>query len=108
MPENSPRSRPRPVTYLAGFILVVAAMYWARPMLIPVALAVLLAFRLSPAVRRLQTRGLPRIPAVLLVVIAAFIVSGGIVWVITAQLAGLARDFPTYEKIARGKLEALR
>ena len=30
MPENPTRSRPQTLTYLAGFILVVAAMYWAR------------------------------------------------------------------------------
>ena len=45
--------------------LVVAGLYWLQAVLIPVALAVLLTFLLSPVVGTLQRRGLGRVPAVL-------------------------------------------
>jgi predicted PurR-regulated permease PerM len=38
---------------LAGFILVIACLYWGRVVLIPVALAILLTFLLNPVVSML-------------------------------------------------------
>ena len=63
MSESVVRTAYRPLTVLASFVLVVAAMYWGRAVLIPLALAMLLAFLLSPLVRRLQGAGLRRVPA---------------------------------------------
>ena len=48
--------------------LVVAGLYWLQGVLIPLALAVLLTFLLSPVVSTLQRRGLGRVPAVLVTV----------------------------------------
>src|SRR5262245_35244625 len=100
--------RYRTLTLLASFVLVAAAMSWARAVLIPVALAILLSFLLSPPVRFLQTRGLARIPAVIAVVVAAFVLLGGILWVISAQLSQLADNVKDYEKHANTKLDRLR
>ena len=44
--------------------LVVAALYWLQAVLIPLALAVLLTFLLSPVVGTLERRGLGRVPSV--------------------------------------------
>jgi predicted PurR-regulated permease PerM len=55
------------VTAILGGI--VAALYFARDVLVPIALAVLLSFVLAPLVRRLQSWRFPR-------VIAVFIVGG--------------------------------
>jgi predicted PurR-regulated permease PerM len=93
MAAGSSRNTFGQLTLMASFVLVVAAMYWARAVLIPVALAILLAFLLSPLVRALQQRGVKRIPSVLLVVVAAFIVLGGVVWILTAELTDLAREY---------------
>lgn len=38
----------RPLIVLATFILVTAVLYWARTVLIPIAVATLLAFLLTP------------------------------------------------------------
>jgi predicted PurR-regulated permease PerM len=35
----------------AGFVLVVAALYWAQPVLVPIALAMLITFVLTPPAR---------------------------------------------------------
>ena len=51
----------------AGFVLIVVVLYWAQAVLVPVALALLLTFVLSPAVTWFQ-RWIGRVPAVLMIV----------------------------------------
>jgi predicted PurR-regulated permease PerM len=75
--------------------LTVAGLYWLQAVLIPVALAVLLSFLLSPAVGALQRR-LGRVPAVLVTVVLALSVLGGIGWTLTHQLVTLADELPRY------------
>ena len=52
-------------------LIVVAVLFLAREVLIPVALAVLLSFVLAPAVRRLEEWRLPRAGAIVIVLLAA-------------------------------------
>src|SRR3954468_16382231 len=51
-----------------GVVIAVAALYFARDVLIPFALAMLLTFLLAPLVRRLERVRMPRVAAVLLLV----------------------------------------
>ena len=53
---------------------VIAALYFAKAVFVPLALAILLTFLLAPAVRLLRSWGLPKPPAVVLVVAFAFAV----------------------------------
>jgi predicted PurR-regulated permease PerM len=76
--------------------LVVAGLYWLQAVLIPVALAVLLAFFLSPVVSTLQQRGLGRVPSVLVTALLALSILGGIGWTLTRQLVTLADELPQY------------
>ena len=108
MPEASSRNKYQHLTRMASFVLIVAAMYWGRAVLIPLALAVLLSFLLGPPVRWFQQRGLKRIPAAIFVVTAAFLIIGGILWILTAELAQLGKNFPKYEAILHEKMEGLR
>ena len=71
--------------------LVIAGLYWLQAVLIPVALAVLLTFLLSPVVSTLNRRGLGRVPSVLVTVLLAFSILGGIGWTLTHQLDALSR-----------------
>lgn len=48
--------------------VIVVALTWGRPVLMPIALAILLTFLLNPIVRRLQRFGISRLPAVILAV----------------------------------------
>ena len=50
-------------------VVVILALYWAQAVFIPVALAGFLTFLLSPMVGWFRQRGMPRTPAVLLVVL---------------------------------------
>ncbi|HEX2278553.1 MAG TPA: AI-2E family transporter [Candidatus Tectomicrobia bacterium] len=101
--------RKLPLLYiLSCFVLVIACLYWAKSVLIPVALAVMLTFLLNPVVRFLQRRGLPRTPAVLLVVALAFSVLGGVGWMVTRQLTALAYELPRYQENLKQKMSDLR
>jgi predicted PurR-regulated permease PerM len=89
-------------------VLVVACLYWARVVLIPVALAVLLTFLLNPIVNRLQRRGLGRTPSVILIVVVAFSLLGGIGWVTVLQITTLANELPQHTHNIKQKIADLR
>jgi predicted PurR-regulated permease PerM len=76
---------------------VVTLLYWAQPVLIPVALSILLSFLLSPIVDALQKLRLPRIPAVIIVVLLACSAVGAIGWVTVRQIVSFANELPQYQ-----------
>jgi predicted PurR-regulated permease PerM len=88
--------------------LVVAGLYWLQAVLIPLALAVLLTFLLSPVVGTLQRRGLGRVSAVLVTVGLALSVLGGIGWTLTRQLVTLADELPRYSVNIQHRIADLR
>jgi predicted PurR-regulated permease PerM len=71
-------------------------------LIIPLALAVLLMCRLIPVVKRLQRLGLRRVPSVILVVILASSLLGGIGWVVMVQLTKLANDLQRWRDAVPG------
>ena len=77
---------------LAGGAIVVAALYFARDVLIPLALALLLTFLLAPAVLRLRRWCLGRVPAVITTVIVAFTLIG--LWAADKRVHELPRNNP--------------
>jgi predicted PurR-regulated permease PerM len=88
--------------------LAVAALYWGQKILIPFALAVLLAFVLTPGVARLERHGLKRVPAVLLVVCLAFVLVSGAGWIVATRMASLVSDLPRYKENVRDKIDQLQ
>src|SRR5579875_3669788 len=105
---DSSSTKPRePLFLLLGLVLVTACLYWARQVLIPLALAVLLAFILTPAVSALQKRGLGRLPSVLLVVILALLLLGGVGYVISRQINAFVAHLPSYQEELINKLKPL-
>jgi predicted PurR-regulated permease PerM len=78
--------------------LVVAGLYWLQAVLVPLALAVLLTFLLSPVVSALQRWGLGRVPAVLATALRALSILGGVGWTLTRQLVTLADELPGYSQ----------
>jgi predicted PurR-regulated permease PerM len=93
---------------LATFALVVAILRFAEDVLIPVALAALLAFLLTPMVVRLGRWGLPRAIAIIMTVTVAFSVIGAIGWLVTVQAISLVRELPNYEENLRQKIVAIK
>lgn len=88
-------------------VLVIAVLYWAQAVLVPVALAVLLTFVLTPPVTWLQ-RWVGRLPSVLLVVTLVFGALGLAGWGLTRQMDHLARDLPSYRANIRAKIADVR
>jgi len=81
---------------LALTVFVVCTLYFARELLIPLALSALLTFLLSPLVTRIE-RWIGRIAAVLLVVALIFTGFGVAGWMLTRQLVDLATRLPEYK-----------
>ncbi len=88
--------------------IVVAVLYFAREMLIPIVLAVLLSFVLAPLVRALGRFRVPRVAAVLLVVALGFGLILGLGAVMGRQATSLAANLPAYKATVAEKLEGLR
>ena len=118
----SPHSRPRPaqplrsahgapgqtaLSRLAVFgalVLSVACLYWARVILVPIAVALLLTFLLSPVIALVRRIGLGRIPAVAIVVLLALTLASGLGWALFAQVTTLADDLPLYRSTIKRKI----
>jgi predicted PurR-regulated permease PerM len=80
---------------ILGLILAVAVLYFARDLLIPLAFALLLAFLLSPIVKRLEAWRIPRAAAASLVLVVACALLATVGWLALAQMievGGRLRD----------------
>src|ERR1700674_2928765 len=89
-------------------VVVVVALYVGREVLVPIALAVLMSFVLAPPVRRLRAWYVPRILAVILVVLVAFAAIFSLGGLMVSQVNQLATDLPQYQSTLRQKIESLR
>jgi predicted PurR-regulated permease PerM len=122
LPERKGRRAPqarallahlRPYLVGALAIPIVAALYWAQTVLIPVAVALLLSFLLGPPVRALQRTGLGktragRVGSVILVVVLVSLVLGGISYVVSQQIVLLSHELPQYRGNLKQKIADLR
>jgi len=93
---------------LASIAVLVAALYLAKGVLVPLTLAVLLSFLLSPVCDWLERRRLGRVPAVLVTAILGFTVLGAAAWTSTLQMSYLVPRIPEYEKNLEAKLDAAK
>ena len=88
--------------------LVVTALYFAREVLLPLALAILLSFVLTPPLLFLRRLKVPRILAVGLVVATAFAIIGALGWMMSREATNLAADLPSYQTTLSKKIESFR
>ena len=93
---------------LAVAVVVIAALYFAREVLLPITVAVILSFMLAPLVARFQRWHVPHVAAVLLAVLIAIGIVGGIAGVIGTQVAGIAADIPQYQVTIKRKVSAIQ
>jgi predicted PurR-regulated permease PerM len=89
-------------------VIVVATLYFAREVLLPIALACILSFMLAPPVRTLQNHKVPRGLAVAAVVLLAFFVIFMLGSMMAHQVSHLAKDLPRYESTISAKIERLQ
>jgi predicted PurR-regulated permease PerM len=93
---------------LATFTLIVVALYFGKPVLMPVALATLLSFLLSPIVNQLVRLGLSRTVAVIALVLLIFSGLGATIWGVASQMSILVDELPKYKDNIREKVVDLR
>jgi predicted PurR-regulated permease PerM len=93
------------VTFIGATVIV--ALYFGREVLIPVAIAVLFAFILSPAVTWVR-RLLPLPLAVAAVVLGALVVAGLLAMLVTTQLAEVAGSLTDYQANLQQKIQDIR
>jgi predicted PurR-regulated permease PerM len=90
------------------FLSICAILYFGQQILIPIVLAILLSFLLSPLVRMLQKLKVPKTPAIIAVVVIAFGLLFGVAAVVATTLTNLANDLPQYESNLRDKARSLK
>ncbi len=107
--SRSPKSRE--LTYL--FILIfslaaIAVLYLAKTVVVPLALAILFSFLLSPLVTILERIRLPRFVAIIVVIVAAGLAVGTIAWTGFNQLISVTDHMADFTYNINRKLDALR
>ncbi len=100
MPESLP-----PLLVLLGAIVV---LYFGRDVFMPLAIAVLLTFALAPVVSLIRKSGIPRMPAVIAAVTAAFIAISAFSFVVVTQVSELAQQLPTYQSNILSKIRSAK
>ncbi len=96
------------VTTIFFVALIATFLYVAREVLIPIALAILLSFVLSPVVRLLERCHLPRSLSVVAVVLIAFGVIFALGSLLVSQVNQLAADLPSYRSTLSDKIKSVR
>ena len=99
------------LTYL--FILIfslaaIAVLYLANTVVVPLALAILFSFLLSPLVTLLERIRLPRVVAIIVVILAAGMVVGTIGWTVFNQLVSVTDHMADFTYNINRKLDALK
>lgn len=105
--EQADAARSRPWT-LVYALAAIGVLYFARAIIIPLALAVLLAFLLAPLVLTLQRTVRSRILSVGIVTALAIAVVAGVTLLVGQQFVGLMEQLPTYRDTIVHKVRAVR
>lgn len=107
IPANDATASSRLLTLIA-VVVVIVGLYFGRLVLVPLALAVVLAFLLTPVVGWLQKCRLGRVPAVLFVLVLAFGLVSSLGWIVAGQLMEIVDQFPSYKSNIHDKIQSLR
>ena len=95
------------ISTLASTAVVIAALYLAKSLLVPLTLAVLLSFLLMPVCDWLERWRLARIPAVLATAVLGFTMLGVVAWIAIVQVSQLAPKIPEYQNNIQAKLSSV-
>ena len=84
-------------------------LYFGRPVLMPLALAVLMSFAIAPLVgTAAPSAGWAMSPAVLLSLVLALVILSAVGTFVGSQFAGLAADLPRYQTNIGHKIQSIR
>ncbi|SDL05198.1 Predicted PurR-regulated permease PerM [Modicisalibacter muralis] len=86
------------MTRIAAGLLVIAGLYLAQSVLIPIAIAILLSFLLAPVADGLERFYLPRIASVILVGVLSLTLITGVASLLVTQAYEVADSLPKYRQ----------
>jgi len=92
---------------LVGIVVVIAGLYFGRQVLIPLALAVVLAFLLTPFVALLEKGHFGRVPSVLAALVLSFALLTAAGWGVANQLMEILSHLPDYKANIHSKIQAI-
>ena len=81
---------------IVALMIMTLFFYYAKPILVPVVLGIVFAFILNPAIKALMRLRVPRVAAVITVVVLTLIVFLSLAALITAQAGELVVKLPAY------------
>jgi len=102
--------------FVVLLIVIAGAFVWAgasvisflQPILIPVAIAAILAYLLDPLVTKMCRRGMKRTPAIAIIFLMIFMLLTGLAWwlvpTVSLQSANFAKELPSYTQRARDRV----
>jgi len=93
---------------LPTLVLIIASLYWAQTILIPISLSILLTFLLSPVISGLERLGLRRVPSVIFIVVLTFSFLAILGWITALQFTSLAKELPQYQGNIKQKIADVR
>lgn len=96
------------LTSVITFVVVVCGLYFAREVLIPITLAVLLSFLLAPLVSLLRRLHFGQLPSIFVAVLTAVVTLLAVSTLIGAQVAQLAGSLPQYQAAIERKVETVQ
>src|SRR3954470_24274450 len=110
-PSRAASSRTDALTpkFMAAVIaaVVVSGIYFGRPVLMPLALAVLVSFALAPLVALLKKLRLGNVAPVLISLLLAVVIFFSLAGFMGSQLAKLAADLPRYQTNLTQKIHSV-
>ena len=89
-------------------MIVVAVLYVAKEIFVPLALALMFSFVLAPLVTRFERLKIGRMPSVLLAVLIAFGIVGGVGYLVGNQLVDLTYKLPSYQQNIATRIATLK
>ena len=92
---------------MIAVLVAISVLYLAREIFVPLALALLFGFLLSPLVKRLESWHVGRGFAVALVIVVSLVGIGLIGWLVSNQLIDVINQIPAYKDNIRHKLATL-
>ncbi len=108
MARTSPAKDISKLLTLVTAVVAIGTLYFARVMLVPLALAVLFTFLLTPLVGVLERIHFPRFVAIFLVVGIAIGAFGAIGWTVGNQVLDVTNQLPSYKSNIRTKIDSIR
>jgi predicted PurR-regulated permease PerM len=105
-PASTPARYNRAIGILAT-AAILALLYFARDVLVPITLAVFLSLLIAPLISRLRRMGLGRTVSVLVGVLLLTVAFAALATVIGVQVVRMTASLPQYQETIRHKLETV-